>query len=1027
MKRNTLLLAFALFVCNAIFAQQVGTYYPARTGGFWSIGLNAGTAYQSSDICAKSGGWGLGLTVAKNAFYRPGAVFSFDWRGRLLYDESYGDDTKRSYGIKYNTAANGTNYFGLNYTKSPGYIYANYRTRMLELGFEGVLTFNRLRERTGVVASIFGGVGVDWYSVYTDQSTYGLKYDYKAIDSTLSTSGIRALLNATRDGGYETAADGNSSGLGSFRIMPSLGFELGYQFAPRFYAGISHKTTFSRTNTLDGYQWDNTNNVTAGNDWAHYTSLQLVWELGNRERKREDPPQVTITVPNVSPYTSEKPFTLVAADISNVRQKSQVKLIVNGRARDFNFNNPKFYQDIELQNGRNTIEVMAENSAGKDSKTVIIFYNPSVGQSNNPPVLNSNSPEVRINYPNETPARTSEYTYNVFATTKYVYRKEDVSLTVNGQYVDFNYKNNEVTSSISLKNGNNDVRVDVRNNIGATYDAAVIIVEKTNTPNNTTPTIPSRTPATPPTVQVTSPENNSKSVEKTVRVTAMTTNVNKATDVSVSVNGSRQNDVYYDSRSGQVTFNAPLTLASNAIVVSVQNADGKAKDQITVTYLAPLEHKLVRPKVNILTPSQGSVFNNRFCSLTAKVQYVGSKTDITVLLNGNPITDFTFSGSKQVNCDISLNEGNNTILVRGTNMVGTDEESIVVRYEREMRPPSVQITSPTSDITTELSNYAVRATLKNVGSRNDIRMTINDVATSSFNFNGSTLDSYVKLNEGNNRIVISVKTNDGSAQDQVSIRYEVPRPVVLPPNVAFTKPTSAGTTTQSATYAFAARVDNINNKGQITVTVNGRNVTNFGLVNGEVRVTANLQSGENTCTVSVRNDSGNASDNTTVIREVIANTEPQTPTTGGGKVITRPNTEPETPTNGGNTGPRRPRTGTEETPTGVDAPNTPSAPTTGPGNFKLRKAPTLSDIYTAVPVSDPTKPVSDICTISATTTGITTAEQITLTVNGSTVSNYSFSNGQLKYEFKLQSGKNTINVKVENRFGNVEKSAEVSF
>ena len=934
MKRNTLLLAFALFVCNAIFAQQVGTYYPARTGGFWSIGLNAGTAYQSSDICAKSGGWGLGLTVAKNAFYRPGALFSFDWRGRILYDESYGDDTKRSYGIKYNNAANGANFNRLDYTKSPGFIYANYRTRMLELGFEGVLTFNRLRDRTGVVASIFGGVGVDWYSVYTDQSTFGLKYDYKAIDSTLSTSGIRALLNATRDGGYETAADGNNGGLGSFRIMPSLGFELGYQFAPRFYAGISHKTTFSRTNTLDGYQWDNTNNVTAGNDWAHYTSLQLVWELGNRERKREDPPQVTITVPNVSPYTSEKLFTLVAADISNVRQKSQVKLIVNGRARDFNFNNPKFYQDIELQNGRNTIEVMAENSAGKDSKTVIIYYNPSIGDSNNPPVP---------------------------------------------------------------------------------------------TPNNTTPTIPSRTPATPPTVQITSPENSSKSVENTVRVTAMTTNVNRPTDVSVLVNGSRQNDVNFDSRSGQVTFNAPLTSASNTIVVSVQNADGKAKDQITVTYLAPLEPKAMRPKVNILTPSQAAIFSNRFCSLTAKIQNVYNKSDVTVLLNGNPITDFNFGGSQQVNCDVSLNEGNNTILVRGTNMVGTDEESIVVRYQRELRPPSVQITSPTSDITTELSNYAVRATLQNVGSRNDIRMTINDVATSSFNFNGSTLDSYVKLKEGNNRIVISVNTNDGSAQDQVSIRYEVPRPVVLPPNVAFTKPTSAGTTTQSATYAFAARVDNLNNKGQITVTVNGRNVTNFGLVNGEVRVTANLQSGENTCTVSVRNDSGNASDNTTVIREVIANTEPQTPTTGGGKVITRPNTEPETPTNGGNTGPRRPRTGSEETPTGVDVPNTPSAPTTGPGNFKLRKAPTLSDIYTAVPVSDPTKPVSDICTISATTTGITTAEQITLIVNGSTISNYSFSNGQLKYEFKLQSGKNTINVKVENRFGNIEKSAEVSF
>jgi len=95
---------------------QVSTY--ERQRGHLTFGLNGGLAYQQSDVPSILEGYGFGLTLAKNLYYKPGAGLSVDVRGRGLYTKSYGLDYFQSSAILNNPVLNGTK--ELDYTKMGG-------------------------------------------------------------------------------------------------------------------------------------------------------------------------------------------------------------------------------------------------------------------------------------------------------------------------------------------------------------------------------------------------------------------------------------------------------------------------------------------------------------------------------------------------------------------------------------------------------------------------------------------------------------------------------------------------------------------------------------------------------------------------------------------------------------------------------------------------------------------------------------------------------------------------------------------
>ena len=55
-----------------------------------------------------------------------------------------------------------------NYVDSVGYTYLNNSTDLHDYSLEMVINFHRLRERTGILFHIFGGIGITDYQTKTD-------------------------------------------------------------------------------------------------------------------------------------------------------------------------------------------------------------------------------------------------------------------------------------------------------------------------------------------------------------------------------------------------------------------------------------------------------------------------------------------------------------------------------------------------------------------------------------------------------------------------------------------------------------------------------------------------------------------------------------------------------------------------------------------------------------------------------------------------------------------------------------------
>jgi len=505
MKFLPIALLMLLFSITTLSAQKstYSTSTQERTPGYWTFGLNGGLAYQTSDVPFTTDGWGAGLTLAKNLYYRPGSTFAFDLRGRLLYAESYGLDHERSYGITRNPVLNGTE--GLDYTKAnneAGFVFQNNRTHFGEIGLEGVLHFNKLRERTNINLSLFGGVGIGGYWARTDQAdSDGNLYSagYLGIDTTASRSVIRRQLDEVLDGYEETDALGDD--FGGIGFMPGAGIELGYQLTPRFSLGLGHKVTFTRTDDFDGVRYDHQNNLSTDNDWHHYTNLNLRWIIDPKKDKQKGP-DVDIINPQRSTTTIYQSSAFIRASVKHVNNAMDIDLTVNGKSTPFDYSNNILKSEFELIEGRNKVTVSAYNAAGSDSETVTIIYvdrfknedpvienKPRVEAPEiNDPVIDDSPvvetprtpyPVVKITRPYRNSETVEDDRYRVKATIENVDYKDDVYFTVNGRRQDnFSLRGTRFESDIYLNEGNNRIKIEARNQRGTRSDQANIKLEE---------------------------------------------------------------------------------------------------------------------------------------------------------------------------------------------------------------------------------------------------------------------------------------------------------------------------------------------------------------------------------------------------------------------------------------------------------------------------------------------------------------------------------------------------------------------
>ena len=566
--------------------------------GYFTFGLNTGLSYQSSDVTSRFNSYGFGLTLAQNLIYLPGSWLTFDWRARGMYSASEGLNTKPSFGIKGNTAINGTTNDGLSYANDSFY-FANYHTDMVELGLEGVITLNDLRERTGVVLQVFGGIGMDWYDVRIDQKdAAGNNYSklYKSINLGDNTTTIKDKLVAGLDGTHESRADGFGK-IGKIGFMPNVGIEFGYMLTPRFYLSMGHKITFSHTDLLDGQQWLS-NTIKLNHEDLHqytYIGLHFLFEsnpfgFGFGQRSF-----VQIIAPETNPYTSYSPTGVLRAIVNNIRNPRDIILTVNNLPTNFNLNGSALSSDFNLTPGINQVVIRT----GNDARTVTIFYkpdgqnvggypypsNPNYPNTYSTSSLDSNAkaslpnshpnkfglPQLRFSSPVDN-SSFNDPNIGVRMSLQNVTEPRTVQLKLNGALVNIfptNGSASEASASVTLKEGRNSLELTASNALGTS--TAVSIANYYPLSKNY------------PIVKIISPINGAiYASQKNVTLRARVTNVNDKAAVTVSVGGTSQSNCSFNAGDLSCIFN--LNPGTNIIKVNASNNLGNAQDFITIIY-----------------------------------------------------------------------------------------------------------------------------------------------------------------------------------------------------------------------------------------------------------------------------------------------------------------------------------------------------------------------------------------------------------------------------------------------------------
>ena len=165
MKRSLRFISISviLLVFTSNFQAQYINY---KDDSGWNLGFNIGGTWQQSDVTSETG-YGIGFTLGKALYEKEGKLLSFDLRLRYLNGTNEGLDTENSLILDSNQLD------GLykDYINS-----GNFHNHKMDINnmwdLEGVITLNRLREKTGIILYGFGGLGL------TD---YSLKYQYLAI------------------------------------------------------------------------------------------------------------------------------------------------------------------------------------------------------------------------------------------------------------------------------------------------------------------------------------------------------------------------------------------------------------------------------------------------------------------------------------------------------------------------------------------------------------------------------------------------------------------------------------------------------------------------------------------------------------------------------------------------------------------------------------------------------------------------------------------------------------------------------
>jgi hypothetical protein len=863
MRRIITLLIGIFFLSTTLNSQVID--YDNNSKWFW--GLNAGGTWHTTDVQSKTA-FGLGLTLGRSFNYNYGKKVSFDIRGRFLYGKWLGIDTKRTdFSVSNDALSSGLT----NYKDTLGFAFRNFGNSATRLSLELVLHLNSLKERTGTDIYVFGGIGYTWFQAegnyLNTTSTATEMYDFASWEEKLTKKEYLALLDNTE----ETILDGSKKGKTNVEVLPSIGFGIGRQLAPRFSAGLEHKTTFTGLDYFDGVK-DQSSFIK--NDWYHYTSIYLQFHIKARKADRNttthssnnnnnnnidrnsqmQPPTVRFTDPFQSGTTTSYSSFKIRAEVKNVDRKEDITFIHNGReSKSFSFNasTGNFESQVMLTEGVNNFELTGRNVYGSDRKVTDLIYK-------KPDPL---PPLVSFQNPPTSPRTVYSDIFALEGTVLNVDLKNQVRLELNGNLVSnfsFNAGTKKVKSTLNLNYGTNVVQLTGTNDVGMDSKTTIIIYSRESTPP------PPPTQNLPPEVYYLNPGYSPANISTpSTVIDAKAYNVLNKQNITFKQNGQVNYNFTFNASTKDFRSNVNLVSGQNVFEIIGTNQYGSAQATTIIIFsregIKPPVVTITSPYANPYTATQDNL------NFLATVLNVSSKNQVEVKINGVVTTNFTFINST-VSANLQLANGTTTIDVKGTNQDGSDQKQTTIIYRKAnvqnptptpQAPPTVYYVNPASNpFNTNVPTITLDAKVIHVANMQNVTFKQNGQNNANFTFNPASQDfrSTVSLNFGQNVFEITGTNAIGSAQATTVVVYE--RTANNPPVVTITSPNVNPFSTDQGQVNVIASVLNVSTKNQVEVKVNGQVTTNFTFLNSTVSLNIPLSPGATTVDVKGTNQDG---------------------------------------------------------------------------------------------------------------------------------------------------------------------------
>ncbi len=564
------------------------------------------------------------------------------------------------------------------------------------------------------------------------------------------------------------------------------------------------------------------------------------------------PPVVSFIQPNVNPTTVTQATYNVVGNVLNVKDKSEVSVTFNGSNRnDFNFNgsNGNVTLNVNLLPGSNTVQITGTNSAGTDSESTIIIYNAPVPVT--PPV-------VFFTDPGSTPITVGNSSYVIRGKVQFVDNNSGVKFTQNGSNktnFTFNPTTDDFTYTATLAENSNTFVLTGTNPDGTASATTVIIYKRTTT--------------NPPVATIYNPSSNTENVSAPqYPFGGSITNITTSSQAKLTLNGVNVSNFNFNASTGAVTSTLTLVPGSNSVTLTGTNADGTSSDQATIIYSVP---QPVQPPVVFYTDPASSpiTVNNASYTIRGKVLNVDGQQNVTFKKNGANQSGFSYNATTdEFVSTVSLNQGQNTFELIGTNSAGTATASTIITLNVPApQPPIVTITNPNgATANTNIAQYPFVGNVQHVTTRSQVKMTVNGSLYNGFNFNTSTglVTADLTLNTGSNTVTLKGTNIDGEDIEQVTIVY-TPVVTINPPVVTFINPGSSPTNVNNASYNVTATVANVNAPSGVNISHNGNNVSVFTFGSNNLSFSLNLSEGPNVIVVTGTNTGGVDSKSTNII------------------------------------------------------------------------------------------------------------------------------------------------------------------